>query len=530
MSFFKKAAVPPIEVKLVNEVKSCRTCKWFWGGIPPYGPYPAYSWTERYPAEVLRHLPQQTGPMEPVKWMQAVSSGFNLIDPAIMHGCRKAPIMTMGINPNLTSYFPSSSGARWAYPHFNEDEQYAYHYRHQTIFQESLDPAFLLPHIVEGTEIKAAKDGWIISTARSADHRWLLLTVQYIHEPEPTAIELAWTPDARYVVLKDKSSKKEDKPDFKRGEVIAGVLKPVSGINIDIFENCTSYYQRFINVLELFKNMCRDELADSELTIGEDVSQHDLIACASPGWSSTYDIPTERITENCVNIHGYAVSQVIQSRPELLVIVGRSSVNMFGEIFGPYLDLDWQGKDIFQLLKETTEREKYLEIKYRDYHLKTRIITCPHFSYWQNFVPHSRFSADAWQVFKNEFSSDTEILESENRVQPPGYNDVIAVRIDGQDDEIRHRISVQGWNIIMAYHFIPFEMMAKVLAEMFRKGQLNYDRSSRHLSRAHGACRFCCNDLWQFPEKCPYQKELIRYPKIFEKVAKKVLDSCRKTK
>ncbi|MCP3966065.1 MAG: hypothetical protein GY750_18170 [Lentisphaerae bacterium] len=528
MSFFKKNEPLPIEVQLVSEVKSCRTCKWFWEGVPPYGPYPSYTWTETFPEVVREPLPQQPGPMEPIKWLQAISTGCNLIEPAVMHGCRKAPIMTMGINPNLTSYFPSTSGARWAYPLFEEDAKYAYHYRHQTIFQESLDAAFLLSHLEEGSEIKAAHDGWIISTARSADHRWLLLTVQYKNEPEVTSIELAWTPDERYVVLFDKSRKPEGEPDFKRGDIIAGIFKLPEEIKVDIYENCTPYYQRFINVLDRFKEMCGDQLADAELTIGEDVAQHDLIACASPGWSSRYDIPTERITHNCVKTHGYAVSQVIQSQPELLIIVGRSSVEMFGEVFGPYMDLEWRNKDIFQLLKETTQREKYLEINYHKYSLKTRIIACPHFSYWQNFVPHSRLSAEAWKVFQKEFSSDAEVLEAEDRVQPPGYNDFIAIRIQGEDDEIKDKISVQGWNIIMAYHFIPFDMMAKVLTDMFSKGQLTYDDSTHHLNRTKGACRYCSNKLWQFPERCPYHKETEHYPKIFEKVAKKVLDTALK--
>ena len=39
-------------------------------------------------------------------------------DAEVMDGCRKAPIMTIGINPNLTAFAPGSTGASWCYPSF----------------------------------------------------------------------------------------------------------------------------------------------------------------------------------------------------------------------------------------------------------------------------------------------------------------------------------------------------------------------------------------------------------------------------
>jgi hypothetical protein len=37
-----------------------------------------------------------------------------------MDGCRKAPIMTIGINPNLTAFAPGRAGASWCYPDFSD--------------------------------------------------------------------------------------------------------------------------------------------------------------------------------------------------------------------------------------------------------------------------------------------------------------------------------------------------------------------------------------------------------------------------
>jgi hypothetical protein len=530
MSEKKTSTNLPIEVKLVNDVKTCRTCKWFWGGIPPYGPYPSYNWNETFPEAARKQLPQETGPMDPIKWMKVRVEGYHLVDPAVMHGCRKAPIMTIGINPNLTSYFASTSGARWAYPYFDEDAKYAYYYRHQTIFQESLDLKLIREHIKPGTEVIAEKPGWIKDAARCTDHRWLLLTVQYEGDEEETQIELAWTPEARYVLFFDRSYKTGGKPDFKKGDIIAGMLEAPKDIQTDIYENATAYYQRFLNVLNKFKEMAGGELAQANLRIGEDVEQHDMIACASPGWSSTYDIPTERITDNCVLNHDFVVSQFIRSQPKLLVIVGGSSLDMFARVFAPYMDLDWKDKDIYQLLKETTERKRYLTIDMGGISFKTRIITCPHFSYYQNFVEQARFSPEAWEAFKKDFESDYKILVEEKRVQPPAYNGVVALRIEGKDDEIKKRITASGWGVIMAYYYDPFEMMASVLLDMYRAGELTYDKKTGHLSRAQGSCHYCVNDLWQFPEGCPYEKDKEKpdEPGKLEQVVEKILEQARK--
>lgn len=501
----------PVEVKLVNDVKSCRTCKWFWGGIPPYGPYPSYGWDKTYPEEAGKTLPQEAGHMDPIKWMETGAAGYKLIDPAVMHGCRKAPIMTIGINPNLTSYFASTDGARWAYPHLDDDAKYAYYYRQQTIFQESLDIDLIRESIVPGTEVKAEKAGWVIDAARSTDHRWLLLTLFYEGEEEETQIELAWEPSARYVFfydrVRDRTAKPAGKPAFKKDAVIAGILKAPDNLKAQVYENAVGYYQRFINVLDRFKKMAGGDLAGADLRIGEDVQQNDMIACASPGWSSTYDIPTERITQNCVIRHGFVVSQLLQSQPKALVIVGGSSLAMFARVFGPYMDLDWQGKDIYQLLKETTEKKRYLTIDIGKISFKTRIITCPHFSYWQNFAEQSRFSAEAWAAFQKDFKSDYEVLQDAGKVQAPGYNDVVAVRIEGKDDRIKDKITAAGWAVIMAYYYDPFEMMASALLQMYEAGELTYDKEKNRLSRSQGGCRYCVNELWKFPEGCAYQKD-----------------------
>ncbi|MGD8780725.1 MAG: hypothetical protein PVH88_17385 [Ignavibacteria bacterium] len=503
MSSNKSSNNLPVEVSLVNDVKTCRTCKWFWGGIPPYGPYPSYDWSELYPKDAQKILPQSTENME-LPWLKSDATGYKLIDPAVMHGCRKAPIMTIGINPNLTSFQPKTTGARWCYPNFSEDANYAFYYRYQTIFQESFSLELMRENLIIGSELRAEADGWLVNVKRTEDHRWMLIEVKYKDRKYPVFYELAWTTKSRYIVLFDKCYDTSGETQFKAGDVIAGELNAPDNQKAEVFENSTGYYQRFIYVLQSFKKMVGGELEHADLRIGEDVAQHDMIACASPGWSSTYDIPQDRITYNCVEDQAYVVSQFIQSQPKVLVIVGGSSLSMFATVFAPYMDLQFENKDIYDLLRETTSRKRYVTIDIDGLSFKSRIITSPHFSYYQNFLEQSRFSPEAWQAFKNDFNDDYTTLENEKLVQPPAYNGVIAVRIDPNNEELKSKISAQGWNVLMAYYFDPYNMMANVLKEEYEEDSFGYDSKSGRLTRAEGPCQYCDNSLWKFPRGCDY--------------------------
>jgi len=528
----------PLEVQLVSDVRKCRVCKWFWEGVLPYGDFPVYDWNEDYPKEIANQ--QQTTDYVVRPLLKGKACGQGQIDPGIMHGCRKAPIMTVGINPNMTSYFPSTSGARWSYPCFSKDARYAFYYRHHNVYQESLDLAFIKSTIVEGTAIIAEKDGWLLSTQMCSDHRWLLLTIQFAGEDVKQEIEVAWTENLRFVVLVNV----KDKPNFedlsfKKGDVIGGKIYGLSQDNVQIYENSTGYYQRYVYVLEAFKKMAGAPLSNAPLSISEDVAQHDMIACASPGWSSKYDIPTDKITRNCVTDHAFLLSQLIQSKPAVIVIVGTSSLDMFAKTFAPFMkDFDYQyetvdekgntvmmTKETYQLLKETTERAIFMEIKIDKYVLRSRLVVSPHFSYSDNFVKHSRLSQLAWQAFKSDFSEDASILEKEGRIKDNSFNDIMPIKIDGPDDPIKEKLNAAAWNVLMAYYYDPIQMLAEVLEQEYTAGRLVYDPKINRLKRAESSCQFCVNDLWKFPEGCPYGKDQEIPPKEgeLEAIVRKVL-------
>lgn len=411
----------PIEVKLVPEVRQCRTCQWFWGATPPYGNFPLFDWNEDFP-EAIRNQHQTTEPWLPPKpALKGRAVGQGQIDPSVMHGCRKAPIMTIGINPNMTSYYVSDTGARWSYPNFSNDARYAYYYRHHNVYQESLDPEFIKANVKLGTEIVAEKDGWLLGAERSADHRWVLLTLRYVDEDTPREIEVAWTDNLRFVVLADSSRRADpDRLGFRAGDLVGGKIEGLESDDVQIYENATGYYQRFVFVLDRFKERAGEPLASADLSISEDVAQHDMIACASPGWSDRYDIPRDRITHNCVMENGFLISQLVQSKPAVIVIVGGSSMAMFAQALAPFLaGFDYRSeieepdgttrtaiKETFQLLKETVERQHFLHIRIGDFELKSRVVVSPHFSYRDNFQRQSRLSANAWKAFREDFPDD----------------------------------------------------------------------------------------------------------------------------
>ena len=530
----------PLEVELVRAVRQCRTCQWFWGGIPPYGHFPLYDWKEEFP-EQIRNQRQTTNLVVHEPALRGSCVGTGQVDPGIMHGCRKAPIMTIGINPNMTAYFPSSKGARWAYPAFSSDASYAYYYRHHNVYQESLDLDLIESRIIRGTELKARADGWLSGTRRSADHRWVELEIIYQDESEPTIVEVAWTPETRFVVLveADPQPDRQGPPRFRKGATIGGKIAELETSDTQIFENSAEYYQRFVYVLERFKELVGGPLATADLSISEDVAQHDMVACASPGWSSQYDIPRDRIAANCVSHHGYLVSQVIQTRPSVIVVVGGSAMEMFAQPFGRFIDgLNYATEadpnengrpipvEIYHLFKETVEREVFLNIQVDGYELRTRIVVCPHFSYADNFLQQSRFSAEAWSAFQTDFSTDAATLADAGRVRPNTWNDIVPIRVDGDDDPIKEQISSAGWSVILAYHYDPIEMLADVLRQELDAGRLAYDPAVKRLERAAGSCRFCVNTEWSFTEGCAYGKdsEDPPAPDELERVVRTVLE------
>lgn len=488
----------PVEVSLVADVRKCRSCAWFWQGIPPYGPYPAYGWTEEFPPQARESGPQPSPdekPISPTAWLRGSQEGAKLVEPGIMHGCRMAPIMTVGINPNMTAWFPYASSAGWTYPSLGSDASYAYYYRHFTIYQETLSRDLVLQGISATEHLVAENDGEFIGATRGNSHNYIELKVRYKGHDHDTVLPIVFTPEARWVVLQQEKS-------FSRGTLLAGRFDPPAGIKAPILKSPAGYYQRMIPVLERFKE--KVGLDDASLTVGEDVAQHDMVGCASPGWQTKYDMPKATIAGNCVTRHGWLVRQFLQSQPKVVILVGGSALEMFRSVFGPYMTMENADADIYQLLAETCARPTYVTIEIGTIKFRSRVLTPPHFSYSDNFKSQSRLSPEAWVAFRKDFAPDAELLEKEKRVAKPSSTGYIPVEIKKEGDPLQAQISVAGWQVLMAYYMAPYERLADALAQEYRNGSLAFDKSTKHLERVQQACHYCVNPLWAFPEGCPY--------------------------
>lgn len=500
----------PEEVSLVGEVKGCRDCPWFWEGIPPYGPYPAIDWQGVLPQSLCRPQPPLSGG-HPVKWTEADAVGDRLPEPAVLRGCRKAPIMTLGINPNLGAYFAGPGGAVRCYPSFSKTANYAYYHRHATVFQECLDEKTIRSWIVEGTELKARSDGWLVSVERGTGHRWLCLTVRYAGEKTPVRYEMTWKPGMRAVVFASVSRNEvveSGKPAFGKGTVLAAKIRCIERKGLPVYALGSEYYLRLLPVLA----ECKGRFGLSEtvpgLSVGEDVSMYDMVGCASPGWSEQYDIPRSSIASRCVGEKNYVLRQLLQSRPAVLLLVSTSALSMFEQSFadkGGCLTFPSENRDVYDLLKETCLRRHFFVYENGDVSYRARVIVTPHFSYAENFVPHARFSRDAWNGFCAEFPRDAEVLEVEKRVGEPTQNGMVPIGIR-KDDPIEEKLGCAAWQILLSRFYDPYGLIVDALTEEYRIGTLVPDSASGHLRRTEGSCAFCKNAAWHFPEGCPYGK------------------------
>lgn len=226
------------EVSLAWEVMTClglRTtydrpdspCHWF---NAHYGPYPAYSPLDAGPVDVVRTDKENTLP--------ALSRGKRYNVPEILSGCRKAPIMSIGINPNLTAYQRSINGTTWCYPYFDDITAYAKHFRYRTVNQERFPLDFIRAHIRPETNTVAKADGKIARMSLKNDV--LALGLEY-KDGETETIRL---PDDRVLLFDthDSYGRGEPRNVFKKGDVIAGELALPENVSTQVCREPVGYY------------------------------------------------------------------------------------------------------------------------------------------------------------------------------------------------------------------------------------------------------------------------------------------------
>ncbi len=530
----------PIEIDLVFNVTACGSCEFFWPADTkqqPYGPFPSFDM--RVGAPVDLDTPPSTVSFP---WLKTTTRPPSFPTPELMDGCRKAPIMTIGINPNLTAFAPGQMGAAWCYPNFSDDPEadlwakYAYYYRYRTVYQERFELAFVERFFRPEPRVVAPRGGVIVSAERTSSSPSYELRVRYDGDLVDTIIPLAGEIGAPRWVVPFDTHPPADR--FGAGDVIAATLEVPAGEEAKVYRQQVGYYEQFVPVLEAFQELLRASgHQDAQLRMGEDVCQLDMVACASPHWNPAYLGGTPEtegtIISNCVSVNAWAIKQLVQTKPAVLYLVGEATYNMFRDAFGALIErtppLDEPATDgAFTLLGGTTDAAHPSYIVFETavegvpYRLRTRLVVTPHFSYSATFTPQFRLSPATWQDLQTSDPACAGFLTADERLVyvPPldveGYTAfLIEQDAAGVHADLQRRFPASA--VVLEEGFYdPHAMMFGVLADLYASGELAYgpvrDGSIEALERTTGACRFCVNDLWQFPRGCPYGKPVEEPP------------------
>lgn len=118
----------PVEVELVFEVMPCNSMRVSQEPLGPPHPCGYFrKWGTYHSFDYQTEGPPPTpGISQPITYM-----GRAAVLPEILSGCRKAPILAVGINPNLPGWFASKRGA--LNPLFDSYKQYAHYFRYRAV-------------------------------------------------------------------------------------------------------------------------------------------------------------------------------------------------------------------------------------------------------------------------------------------------------------------------------------------------------------------------------------------------------------
>jgi nucleoside phosphorylase len=529
-------AQDPLEVQLAFQVRACGTCSFFWPEDlkqRTYGPYTAFDF------DVEQPYAASGGYGGASRWVQGRTRPPAFPNGEVIDGCRKAPIMTIGINPNLTAFLPGQTGAAWCYPDFSSDDdtsawaKYAWYYRYRTVYQEKLDLDFVRRFLLPEGQVVAPRGGVVTAALRpDASAAWTI-TVRYDGDAVDTVVAVPGRQGAfPYVLLFDPYPPRNR---FEKGDVLVAQVSVPEGIQVDVLQQPQGYYMQFVPVLDQFEGVLRHAgHPGASLRVGEDVCQLDMVACASPHWNAGFlggsPASIATIVDNCVSRNAWAIKQIVQTRPAVLYVVSQSSWNMFYSAFGAHVKRDPPisthpaDKD-FTLLRETTDpaHPAYLDIDAtidgQRYQNRTRLVITPHFSYNSDFLAQYRLSPTDWAAFAQAQPACVAALVPANgfTVVPPDPhypNDYTAIQLPADTDAaaaarawLAHQYP-DAYRALAPGYVEPHALMASVLADMYAHGQLAWQDTATggYLGRTQGSCQFCVNRHWQFLGECRYGK------------------------
>jgi hypothetical protein len=312
----------PVEVELAYEVMSCQAvriaqepgkqphpCSYF----RRWGTYHSYDYTEDMP-------PPERGIVHRTRYV-----GRAPLVPELLSGCRKAPLMALGINPNLPGWWPYHRGA--LNPLFDDYRQYAHYFRYRA-----------------HAKLELSQEDYERFGGGDQD-----------------------TPFSDFEL--------EIPPDAEGNRVIEVKLAR------------QKMYDGYQDLLEALADAMG--WPKEKLSVGEDLSYGNMVASPSAKWTTKPDpkdseLPpmseAERdgIVSECLRKRKYFLRQLFQSLPPVLLIFSQSTANAFNEEMRERFS---KGKpESREALTDLMQRE--VRLRYGDLpdgrSIESRVIYSPH--------------------------------------------------------------------------------------------------------------------------------------------------------
>ena len=252
--------------------------------------------------------------------------GLAKLTPEVLSGCRKSPIFVVGINPNLSGFSKTKKNS--VYPLFDEYKQFAHYFRYRST------------------------DKLAIPKDKFEEYGGLNDEVP----PELTTdLDVPETDGKRKVDLE---------------------LQPVG------------YY---VELQKLLDDVATEmKWKDHSLTVGEDISYGNMVACPSARWltAKNPDYPglemsgTEvtEIVQECFHNRKYFLRQLFQSLPKIIMVVGATTARPFIQALkGRFIEGDPKANESVNELIKRKHVLKYGELQ-DGTELTARVIFSQHIS------------------------------------------------------------------------------------------------------------------------------------------------------
>jgi hypothetical protein len=311
----------PSEVELVFEVMPCNALRV--AQEPGKAPHPC-SYFRKWGTYHSYDYETAEAPPQPSIVQLTQYLGRATLVPELLSGCRKAPLMAVGINPNLPGWWPATRNS--INPLFDDYRQYAHYFRYR-----------------ETAKLDIPRDQYDRFRAGADDSPLVGNDLPVPKDPQGfRTIPIALQPMAMY-----------------------------------------QNYGSLLN--DLAKEM---EWRDHRLSIGEDLSYGNMVACPSAKWINKRDpadpqMPPMSTTEQvgivaeCFHLRRYFLRQLFQSLPRVLLIFSQSTTDAFlGEMDGHITTANAKPGDQIEDLLQRVVRLEYG--KAGDQTLSARVIFSPH--------------------------------------------------------------------------------------------------------------------------------------------------------